>query len=96
MWHRWNPNTPEARPGAGIPDVGDIIVGRRNRWRVLEVRPVDSPKHENAWRGRLEPLGPHGLDGEQLAALIREARWYYAAETMPEGFRPTDPRPVRF
>jgi len=56
--HRWN--APEGRtPGAGLPDVGEIIAGPRNHWRVVEVLPVESAKYPNAWRARLAPLGPH-------------------------------------
>jgi hypothetical protein len=87
LWHRWNHDDPGARPGRGIPDAGDVIVGRRHRWRVLEVRPIDSRKHPAAWRGRLEQLGPHGLDGAALVAELEQSRWYYRSPTMPPGFR---------
>lgn len=87
LWHRWNHDDPDVVPGRGVPDVGDVIVGRRNRWRVLEVRPIDSTKHVNAWRGRLEPLGPHGLNGDALVAALNRSRWFYPTASMPPGFR---------
>lgn len=53
--HRWN--LPE---GADPPEPDDLIRGAspRHSWRVLEVIPIDSPVHPNAWRLRLERLGP--------------------------------------
>lgn len=78
LWHRWHyDDQPDARPGHGVPDVGDIIRGARNHWCVLEVRPVDSRKHPNAWRGRVEALGPHN-------GGARNARWQYQRNTYSE------------
>lgn len=33
-----------------------MIVGARRAWRVVEVRPIDSPVHDDDWRGWLEPI----------------------------------------
>lgn len=73
--HRWNAEEGQS-PGLGLPDVGEIIAGRRDHWRVLEVRPIDSERHPNAWSARLAQLGPHHHPHPERAAW-----WTY---TRPE------------
>lgn len=53
--HRWN--LPE---GQDPPEPGMTLRGasRAHSWRVVEVIPVESKIHPNAWIGRLEKLGP--------------------------------------
>lgn len=53
--HRWN--LPEDRDP---PQPGDTIRGAlpAHSWRVVEVIPIDSPIHSNAWRICCERLGP--------------------------------------
>ena len=82
LWHRWN--APEGRsPGAGLPVAGELVYGARNHWRVLEVRPVESRKHPNAWAARMQPLGPHGLSEREILdrcawSTPAERVWHYA------------------
>lgn len=64
--HRWNPPDDGRSPGNGMPDVGDIVAGPLNHWRVVEVLPVESKKYPNPWRARMAPLGRHGLTRQQL------------------------------
>lgn len=53
--HRWN--LPE---GQEPPQPNDTIRGasRAHSWRVVELLPVESRAHPNAWIGRLQKLGP--------------------------------------
>lgn len=71
--HRWN--VEEGRsPGDGLPVPGEIVAGPRNYWTVVEVLPVESRKHPNAWRARLRPNGPH--EGN-----FRPGWWRYEPES---------------
>jgi hypothetical protein len=75
--HRWN-----LEPHQNPPPVGAIISGPRLHWRVSEVIPVESRKYPNAFRGRLQPLGLHGLTQRE-----REERgwWiYYPRPKVPK------------
>lgn len=53
--HRWN--LPE---GQEPPQPGDTICGKTHAhsWVVVEVIPIDSPVHPNAFLGRLRQMGP--------------------------------------
>lgn len=70
--HRWNP--PE---GAPIPQRGDVIVGRKDHWEVLETIPVESLKYPNAWRARLRRLGPHPFGAFWRREAIDRGWWIY-------------------
>lgn len=67
--HRWNMGE-----GDPPPPVGAIISGPRDHWRIVEVIPVESRVHLNAFRGRLQPLGPHGLSHVERC---RRGWWIY-------------------
>lgn len=89
LWHRWHADDPAAVPGAGVPDVGDVVYGARAHWRVLEVRPVESRIYPNAWRARLAPLGAHGLSPAELERHLRARHpqaarhWAYVSALPP-------------
>lgn len=46
-------------PGEDPPAPGDLIRSTRNRYRVLDVRPVESRVWSNRWKLTLENLGRH-------------------------------------
>lgn len=74
--HRWH--AAEGRsPGAGLPRTGDRVTGPRNAWLVVEVLPIESKIHPNAWKARLRPLGPHRGD--------TSSRWVYGPTAANDG-----------
>ena len=72
----------EMPPGEDPPDEGQILLGRRDHWRVTRAHPVESPKWPNSWRCTCEPLGAHGLTTKLRESY--ERRW-------PERYMRIDP-----
>lgn len=73
------------------PEAGDVMVGPRNAYRVVDARPTDSRVWENRWTVFVRPLGPiERRDGLGYPPMPAGGGRHWDFSPYPHGVGPRD------